>query len=224
VVDPTCSVDGCEAPLLARGLCNRCYVRLRYQGFESRGTCSIEGCDRALYARALCNSCYVRLRYQGKLPTIHRSPEERFWDQVTKTDSCWLWTGTIGAHGYGRFYIGKTGMQAHRYAYELVVGPPLPVELDHRATCPKKCVNPVHLRPVTRKQNSENLVGANRNSKTGIRGVSRDSARNLWRAAVVHNKRQYHVGRFASIAEAEAAAIAKRNELFTHNDVDRGLT
>lgn len=30
-----------------------------------------------------------------------------------------------------------------------------------------------------------------------------------------------HVGYFTVKAEAEAAVIAKRNELFTHNDADR---
>jgi hypothetical protein len=31
----------------------------------------------------------------------------------------------------------------------------------------------------------------------------------------------YHVGYFADIADAEAAVIARRSELFTHNDLDR---
>jgi hypothetical protein len=43
----------------------------------------------------------------------------------------------------------------------------------------------------------------------------RNGTRNL------HFRRLLHVGLFLTIAEAEAAVIAKRNELFTHNDMDR---
>jgi len=45
--------------------------------------------------------------------------------------------------------------------------------------------------------------------------------RGKWRAEVTHHGRKFHVGLFASIDEAEAAVIAKRNELFTHNAADR---
>ncbi len=33
-----------------------------------------------------------------------------------------------------------------------------------------------------------------------------------------HNKVGYHVGYFDSLEEAGAAVLAKRNELFSHND------
>ena len=36
-----------------------------------------------------------------------------------------------------------------------------------------------------------------------------------------HNRKQYYGGYFDTIAEAEAAAIALHNRLFTHNDADR---
>ena len=36
-----------------------------------------------------------------------------------------------------------------------------------------------------------------------------------------HDGRRYYVGRFDTLAAAEVAAIAKRNELFTHNELDR---
>jgi hypothetical protein len=39
--------------------------------------------------------------------------------------------------------------------------------------------------------------------------------------SVRHNKKLYHVGYFATIDEAERAVIAKRNALFTHNEIDR---
>ena len=75
--------------------------------------------------------------------------QDSFWAKVNKTDSCWLWTGSINNKGYGRL----SGVYAHRAAYELLVGPiPEGKELDHlcRVT---HCVNPEHLEPVTHREN-----------------------------------------------------------------------
>lgn len=73
----------------------------------------------------------------------------RFWSKVEKTDMCWLWTGVKRPAGYGRF----GGAQAHRVAYELLVGPiPAGLELDHLCRVPG-CVNPAHLEPVTKAEN-----------------------------------------------------------------------
>jgi hypothetical protein len=76
---------------------------------------------------------------------------------------------------------------------------------------------------VSHKQNKENLRGASKNSKSGARGVWWHKSSNRWQARVGHDGKQVHVGYFGTIAEAEAeaAVIAKRNELFTHNDLDR---
>lgn len=82
----------------------------------------------------------------------------RFWAKVEKTNGCWLWTGGT-ARGYGQFRLGggrgSKNVRAHRYAYELLVGPiPAGLEIDH--TCENKlCVRPDHLEPVTKKVNLE---------------------------------------------------------------------
>jgi uncharacterized protein with NRDE domain len=83
----------------------------------------------------------------------------------------------------------------------------------------RRCVNPDHLRLATNKQNLENRSGPPRNNTSGIIGVSRQG--NKWYAKVEHHKHQYYVGLFDHIEDAEAAVIAKRLELFTHNDADR---
>ena len=93
--------------------------------------------------------------------------------------------------------------------------------LDHKPTCELRCVNPAHLRVATQKQNLENLRGARRRSKTGVRGVFWIESLGRYRAEVRHWGICHHVGCFDSINEAESAVIAKRLELFTHNDVDR---
>ena len=42
-----------------------------------------------------------------------------------------------------------------------------------------------------------------------------------FRVRVKHNYKEIHVGRFATLEEAEAAAAQARRQLFTHSDKDR---
>lgn len=151
-------------------------------------------------------------------------PLTRFWPKVDKTATCWNWTAYKDPYGYGRFGLGSrvAGVAfAHRYAWELVNGAIADgMDLDHICHNPA-CVRPSHLRPVDRKRNMENLAGAYASSKSGIRGVSWDKRRGLYRATVVHNYKQVTVGRYETIEEAAEAAQAKRLELFTHNNLDR---
>jgi hypothetical protein len=44
---------------------------------------------------------------------------------------------------------------------------------------------------------------------------------NKWQGRVRHNGKTYHAGVFETVDEAEVAVIALRNELFTHNLLDR---
>jgi len=112
-------------------------------------------------------------------------------------------------------------VSAHIFSYQLRHGA-TDLELDHRHTCPKNCVNPDHLRPVPHKQNGENRSGANSNNRScGIRGVTWHGQAGKWRVQVRHAGRSWSGGLFDDLAEAEAAAIALRNRLFTHNDADR---
>jgi hypothetical protein len=149
------------------------------------------------------------------------SVEERFWAKVNKTEGCWNWTGCTFPGGYGSFSISRKNQAAHRVSYEMAFGPiPDGMEIDH--TCHERgCVNPNHLRLATHKQNSENRAGARADNRTGIRGVHWHSQTRRYRATVYHNKRSFHGGSFLTAEEAEAAVIALRKELFTHNDLDR---
>ena len=79
--------------------------------------------------------------------------EERFWAKVVRTDSCWLWTASRVCDGYGQFRVGSRPVSAHRFAYELLVGPiPDGLQIDHLCRV-RHCVNPAHMEPVTQRVN-----------------------------------------------------------------------
>jgi hypothetical protein len=85
--------------------------------------------------------------------------------------ACWIWTGTKG-NGYGYFWDGRRNAQAHRFSYEMHVGPiPAGLTLDHLCRNPS-CVNPAHLEPVTlavnlaRSDRSRPMNGEHNRSKT----------------------------------------------------------
>lgn len=188
------------------------------------GVCSVDDCDRTVHGQGLCQKHARRLAKFGTTDAPKgawgQPVEERFWRLVDKagSDDCWLWTGgTAGSYGV----ITLPGMPTrlvHRISYLLSIGEiPDGMEVDHRHTCPKGCVNPAHLRLATDKQNNENRKGAR--GRSGIRGVSQHS-NGRWRACVVHNRKYIHLGYFDTAEEAGEVARLKRLELFTHSDVD----
>ena len=88
----------------------------------------------------------------------YATPEDRFWQKVKKTDTCWNWKAELDKNGYGKIAIHRIGIRAHRFSYELHKGKiPVGFVIDHlcRNT---SCVNPEHLEVVT---NRENILRGN---------------------------------------------------------------
>lgn len=116
--------------------------------------------------------------------------------------------------------INDKSIGAHRFSYELSNGSiPAGALVDHKCRN-TSCVNPAHLRLADKSQNGQNRQGATVLSKSGVLGVHYDASRRKWVAQVQHNGAHWS-RRFDTLAEAEAAVIAKRNELFTYNAADR---
>ncbi|WP_181578171.1 HNH endonuclease signature motif containing protein [Arthrobacter sp. AQ5-05] len=188
-------------------------------------TCSVDECHGQHLAKGLCGKHYQRMKAKG---TVHlKTWQQRFWEMVDVRGpaDCWNWKSPSRNGNYGTFGHYRNGKRAmigvHRVSWEIHNAPiPVGMEIDHR--CHNTlCVNPSHLRMATGKQNSENQRGLRGNNTSGVRGVRWEARRNSWRAQITHNRRVVYVGNYADIREAEKAVIAKRNELFTHNDIDR---
>src|SRR5258705_5362977 len=92
--------------------------------------------------------------------------EDRFWQNVHKTDDCWLWNKSCDHHGYGQFGVyvrGKKVMKrAHRVAWTLTHGP-IPDDMCILHTCDTRdCVRPDHLRLATKAENSQDMLSRGR--------------------------------------------------------------
>lgn len=149
---------------------------------------------------------------------MKKTAEERFWAKVDKTGECWLWTAARASGGYGQFWRGGKMVYSHRLAFEWTHGEiPRGTHVDHKCHT-HNCVRPEHLRLATNAQNQQNRRGANSGSATGIRGVSWHKHARKYLARVRLSGKMYHAGYYDTIEEAEAAVIAKRRELFTHDD------
>jgi len=110
--------------------------------------CTEPGCGRKMQARGLCNTHYSSARIAGTIQMsnlLSRTPEERFWEMVSRDPSgCWLWTGAK-IRGYGVLVIDGRNQFAHRFSYALHVGPiPTGLNVCHACDVPA-CVNPEHL-------------------------------------------------------------------------------
>lgn len=74
-----------------------------------------------------------------------RSLSERFWEKVSKTESCWLWTGATARGGYGLTSADKKRIRAHRASFEMAYGKiPEGLLVCHKCDNPP-CVRPDHL-------------------------------------------------------------------------------
>lgn len=178
---PPCSITDppCEKPAMGRGWCSMHYSTWKKYGdpqhpeaeakrrTKQGPECSDPTCHEKPKSHGLCIKHLKRNKLYGDL----RDPYERkFWAQVDRRGDgeCWPWTGWTQPNGYGSFgghESGKTRL-AHRIAYMFLVGPiPEGLVLDHlchtrdpecadNEACPhRRCCNPDHLEPVTRREN-----------------------------------------------------------------------
>lgn len=177
MADSTCSViedgTGCPRPAIARGWCNKHYVRWTRTGsplivrtqVAANAPCTVDDCDTIAVAKGMCRKHYARMYSRGTLELTRRQFTYTddlvadYWRLVEThggdVEPCWHWQGTVSVHGYGVWMK----FPAHRYAYTLQHGPVPDLVIDHACHVPTKCsggpsclhrrcVNPTHLEAV----------------------------------------------------------------------------
>lgn len=82
----------------------------------------------------------------------------KYWAHIEQDENgCWRWQGSLKSNGYASFYAGggrgTNKTYAHRFAYELLIGPiPDGLDIDHLCRV-RDCSNPGHLEAVTHREN-----------------------------------------------------------------------
>lgn len=127
-----CSVDDCSNPVLARGLCNRHWIRLRKYGSPTAG-----GTAKGAGATWIRD---VALAYEG--------------------DECLIYPFNRMNTGYAQCVVDGDRVLVHRYVCGSVHGPAPHPRLDAAHSCGNGhlgCATKKHLRWATR---SENMIDA----------------------------------------------------------------
>jgi hypothetical protein len=122
-----------------------------------------------------------------------KSPEERFWAAVVKTESgCWLYGGPTFGNKYGNLSLGqgKGQMTTHRFSYQLRNGPiPLGGVICHKCDV-KNCVNPDHLYCGTHEDNTKDIVERKRFGKRIYPAIKVKRRRHKCRSLTVEEREQ----------------------------------
>lgn len=139
---PKCSLDDCDLPHAAKGLCRKHYSRWRKYGHpKGYGKRRIE---------------------QGK--TLLEKQTKKFLRGIEKLESgCWrCTTASIDLRGYGHLTIFHDGKyrhaKAHRFSYEHFKGPIPDGKLVMHSCDNPQCCNPDHLSVGTQSDNMQDMV------------------------------------------------------------------
>jgi hypothetical protein len=148
-----------------------------------------------------------------------RRPVEHFLEKSThdKWNTRWVGkpAGSLNRDGYRLIRVGSTTFMAHRIAWILTHGEPVPVEIDHRDGNPDN--NRItNIRAATRSDNLANNK-VRRDSTTGIKGVY--PYRGRFVAVIRRHKKRHILGYFATVQEASAVRQEAAERL--HGDFAR---
>lgn len=152
--------------------------------------CSTEFQVKAYKLKQLNPPCCNRFCAAKRTAILKFRPiEQRFWEKVNKTETCWIWTGSLTKNGYGEIGLGgreKGNIYAHRLSWQIHYGSiPEGKEVCHN--CPNgdnpACIRPTHLFLGSHLQNMQDAVKKgrldNRGAKNGMAKLTEEMVRQI---------------------------------------------
>lgn len=143
--------------------------------------------------------------YERLVSILRYDPETGKWFALVNRRRTRAGTeqGSLLPSGYVQLGIDGKCYLSHALAWLYMTGKWADPEVDHR-NLNRSDNRWINLREATHGQNITNRP-AQANNKCGVKGVSWFSQTHKWRAAIVVNRKQIHLGLFATIELAAAA-------------------
>lgn len=113
---------------------------------------------------------------------------------------------------YTEVRVDRKLLQAHRVAWAIFYGKWPSSDLDHK-DADKSNNRIINLREATESQNAANRTVGEANT-SGVKGVTWDADRSLWRAQIMHGGKNIFLGRFSEKDAAGDAYAAKATEIY----------
>lgn len=108
----------------------------------------------------------------SKADELREKAAERFIGKVDAQggdSACHLWTGNLDGNGYGNFWLNGKNGKAHRFAWELGSGAPVPGELYVLHKCDTRdCCNYKHLFLGTHTDNMRDMQAKGRHAAARV--------------------------------------------------------
>ncbi len=114
---------------------------------------------------------------------------------------------------HGNLPKDTSGKRGHASLHRWLFGNPKDKHVDHINHDKLDNRRSVNLRLATNAENCQNKKGAQKNSKSGVRGVHWNKRDKLWYAKVMLNKKDTLIGCFKDLKEAEKAVVEARKRL-----------
>jgi hypothetical protein len=153
-----------------------------------------------------CEWQYRRIHSVPKPAPKRKGLTERFWLNVNKTETCWLWTASGSTFGYGTIRFRGKAYQSHRLSYELHNGPiPDGLCVLHRCDNPP-CVRPAHLFLGTKKDNAVDMAAKERATSH----LTADDVREIRRLYAAGGVTMKQIGKKFGVHQVSVSHIVRR--------------